>query len=68
MARHSIRFVGKAENEKGWRIWDRMQKKWWGACFPDYPQDLLDELNGQKRPDRIVELTRSALHQGNKGR
>lgn len=52
------RYVAKAIPGVGWRIWNRMQNKWWGNPFSSYPEELLSELNGPKRPERIVELSR----------
>lgn len=52
------RYVAKATAGKGWRIWNRKMKKWWGNYFNDYPTALLAELNGLKRPDKLVELTK----------
>lgn len=51
-----MRFVGKAEAGKGWRIWDNLAKKWWGEAYLSYPDALLAELNGPKRPERLTEL------------
>lgn len=48
--------MAKAEAGKGWRIWDKQQKKWWGERYEDFPGRLLDELNGGKRPDQLLEL------------
>lgn len=28
-----MRFVAKAEADKGWRIGDNQQKKWWGQAY-----------------------------------
>jgi len=44
----------------GWRAWDHAVKRWWGEPYRAYPDKLLDELNGEKRPERIVELQRQA--------
>jgi hypothetical protein len=33
-------------------------KRWWGNLFDAHPLDVLAELNGQKRPERLTELTR----------
>ncbi|MGV3720724.1 MAG: hypothetical protein ACO1SX_07415 [Actinomycetota bacterium] len=52
------RFVAKAEAGQGWRIWDRTQKKWWGQPCIQYPEQLLEELNGGKRPDELIRLVR----------
>jgi hypothetical protein len=51
-------YVAKAESGRGWRIWERKMKKWWGNYFKIYPEELLEELNGLRRPEKIVELTR----------
>ena len=42
----------------GWRIWNRKTQKWWGELYERQPDELVDELNGAKRPEVIVELTR----------
>ena len=52
----STTFVAKAVPDLGWRIWNRKIKRWWGNYFQDYPQDVLDELNGQRRGDVLTEL------------
>jgi hypothetical protein len=44
-------------NRKGWRIWNRKMKRWWGEWYKSYPEKLLDELNGLKRPEEITRLT-----------
>ena len=58
MRKPKQRFVAKAVPSVGWRIWDNMQKKWWGSPFQSFPEALLAELNGPKRPERIVELSK----------
>ena len=63
MAKPNLRFVAKAEAGRGWRVWDRKMRRWWGKHFADYPQAVLAELNGPKRPDRLVELTRAKRSQ-----
>jgi hypothetical protein len=50
----------KAEAGQGWRIWDKQQKRWWGPVFSKQPDAVIAELNGRKRPERLVELMRSA--------
>jgi hypothetical protein len=52
------RFVARAEAGKGWKIWNRKTKRPWGNFYQAYPEDLLEELNGERRPEKIVELTR----------
>lgn len=61
MGKPRLRCVARAVAGKGWRVWDRKLNRWWGNYLPDYPEALLAELNGLKRPDKIVELTRKAL-------
>jgi hypothetical protein len=38
-----------------------MLKRWWGNPYPAYPTALLAELNGEKRPDKIVELSKGVV-------
>lgn len=52
------KYVVKAVADKGWRVWDRKMKKWWGNFFKEYPQELIDELNGLRRPCEIVKLSK----------
>jgi len=46
-------YVAKAEAGKGWRIWERKMKKWWGNYFKIYPEELLAELNGAHGQRRL---------------
>lgn len=50
------RYVGRPVPGDGWRVWDNSLKRWWGNVFADYPQAVLDELNGQGSPERLTEL------------
>ena len=59
MSGKTIRFVGRAEAGKGWRVFDRMHKGWWGEIYKVYPDRLFIELNGPKRPDAIVKLVKN---------
>jgi hypothetical protein len=54
------RYVARAEAGKGWRIWNRKTKRPWGNYFKEYPEDLLDELNGDKNTKKIVELSKKS--------
>jgi hypothetical protein len=54
------RFVARAEAGRGWRIWDKQQKRWWGPVLSRQPDALLAELNGPKRPERLTELLRAS--------
>jgi hypothetical protein len=60
MGKPNARYVARAEPGRGWRVWDRKVSRWWGNPLAEYPEMLLAELNGAKRAERIVELTRDA--------
>jgi hypothetical protein len=55
------KYVAKAEAGKGWRVWNRKTKKWWGNYFAEYPEELLDELNGDRDTKKIVELSKKSF-------
>ncbi|MFC4060593.1 hypothetical protein ACFOWE_20005 [Planomonospora corallina] len=40
----------------GYRIWDDHGRRWWGDLYELCPDELLDELNGPKDPERITAL------------
>jgi hypothetical protein len=40
----------------GYRIWDNKARRWWGDHYQLCPDELLDELNGAKNPQRITAL------------
>jgi hypothetical protein len=61
MGTSSQRYVAKAVPARGWRVWDRKRSCWWGNFFVAHPEALLVELNGQKRPDQITELSRQSF-------
>ncbi len=42
----------------GWRIWNNKSNKWWGQLYERQPDELVNELNGESRPEVIVVLTR----------
>ncbi|GAB4589061.1 hypothetical protein Ntsu_68930 [Nocardia sp. IFM 10818] len=44
----------------GYRVWDNKVRRWWGDLYELCPDDLVAELNGAHRPDRITELTKRA--------
>lgn len=58
MEKPKNRFGAKAEAGKGWRIGDKQQKKWWGERYQSFPENLLLELNGDKRPEHLTQLIR----------
>jgi hypothetical protein len=49
MGKEPRRFVAKAEAGRGWRIWNKTQKRWWGPSFSTQLDEVLAELNGAKR-------------------
>jgi hypothetical protein len=55
------RYVAKAVAGIGWRVWDRRTRRWWGNYFALFPEKLLLELNGQKRPDVLISLCRCSF-------
>ena len=55
------RYVAKAVAGKGWRVWNRKTQKWWGNYFSEHPEELLEELNGDRDTKRIVELSRKSF-------
>jgi len=57
MGKPRRRYVGKGV-PGGWRIWNKKSRKWWGQLYEKQPDELLSELNGLKRPEVIVKLTR----------
>lgn len=42
----------------GWKIWNNKTQKWWGESYELQPTELVNELNGKKRPEVIVKLTK----------
>ncbi|HET6633495.1 MAG TPA: hypothetical protein VFH77_00555 [Streptomyces sp.] len=40
----------------GYRVWDNRGRRWWGELYELCPDELLDELNGGARPERITAL------------
>jgi hypothetical protein len=63
-----IRYVAKAEAGIGWRIWDRKTRRYWGNFFAGFPDALILELNGEKRLEHIVKLSRSSFASPSKGK
>jgi hypothetical protein len=58
MGKPKRRFVAKAEAGEGWRIWDNRIRRWWGQRYLNYPEALLTELNGDKRPEHLTDLAK----------
>jgi hypothetical protein len=61
VAKQKRRFVAKAEASQGWRIWDNKIRGWWGERYVNNPEALLAELNGEKRPEQLTNLTRKTV-------
>ncbi|MFC7264108.1 MULTISPECIES: hypothetical protein [Streptomyces] len=40
----------------GYRIWDNTGRRWWGDLYELCPDELLTELNGAARNERITAL------------
>jgi len=40
----------------GYRIWDNKNRRWWGEQYELCPDELLTELNGPKRYERVTAL------------
>jgi hypothetical protein len=55
------RFVLKAVKGEGWRVWNTRHQRFWGQTYTAQPDALLAELNGAKRSDKIVELSKVGL-------
>ena len=64
MAKSSIRFVARAEKGTGWRIWDKMQRQFWGPVFPQQPSSVIAELNAEKRGPQLDKLVAAAKRLG----
>lgn len=60
MSSSEHKYVAKAEAGVGWRIWNRRTKRWWGNFFAEYPQAVLQELNGLARQEVLVRLCRTS--------
>jgi hypothetical protein len=60
MSSSEAKYVAKAEAGVGWRIWNRRTKRWWGNFFSEYPEAVLQELNGLARQEVLVRLCRSS--------
>ena len=58
MGKPKRRFVAKAEPAAGWRIWDNTIRLWWGERYLELPEQLLEELNAGKDPERLLQLQR----------
>jgi hypothetical protein len=43
----------------GYRIWDNKARRWWGDLYELCPDELLDELNGDRDYEKITALLRT---------
>ena len=57
MGKPKRRYVAKGV-PGGWRIWNNKMKKFWGDMYEVQPDELIIELNGQKRPEKLNELNK----------
>jgi hypothetical protein len=57
-----VSYQARPETKAGidWRIWNRRTKRWWGNYFSEYPEAVLQELNGLARQELLVRLCRSS--------
>lgn len=60
MGNSAHKYVAKAEAGIGWRIWDRRTNRWWGNFFGEYPETVLQELNGLARQEVLVRLCKQS--------
>ena len=58
MGQRKRRYVGRAVAAVGWRIWDNKLQRFWGEVYDPFPQTLLDELNGEKKPQSLSLLAK----------
>ena len=56
------RFVARAEAGRGWRVWDNTLRRWWGPYLVRQPDDLVLELNGLRRQERLNALVEKYRH------
>jgi hypothetical protein len=42
----------------GYRIWDNKARRWWGDLYELCPDELLDELNGDRDYAKVTALLR----------
>jgi hypothetical protein len=68
MGKRQRRYVGRAIATTGWRIWDNKLQRFWGEVYDPYPQILLDELNGEKRPQPLANLAKKSRLPRGRGR
>lgn len=58
MGKKRRRFVGKGIPKGGYKIWDSKIKRWWGETYKYYPDELIKELNGDKKPTQLIAITK----------
>lgn len=55
MGKPHRRYVAKGVSG-GYRIWNNKTRNFWGDLYEFVPDELLDELNGEKRPEQLTVL------------
>lgn len=60
MSSDQQKYVARAEAGVGWRVWNRRSKRWWGNYYSEYPEAVLQELNGLARQEVLVRLCQSS--------
>lgn len=68
MGKRKRRYVGRAIPAAGWRVWDNKLQRFWGEVYDPYPQSLLNELNGEKRPQSLADLAKRSRVTGGRRR
>lgn len=53
MGKPARRFVARGVKNAGWRVWDNKSRRFWGPTLAEQPDELLHELNGQRRAARL---------------
>lgn len=66
MTKRPRRYVAKAQDDGSWRIWNKLARKYWGQQYNRRPDEIIDELNGEKRPDILTALTRKSQIQSHR--
>jgi hypothetical protein len=59
MGKRRTRYVAKAVGGGAWRVWNTKTQQWWGNPLSQYPTMLLEELNNAKRPEVLIELSKT---------
>lgn len=49
MGKPNARYCIRAVKGKGWQIWDRKMKRFWGRPHKEFPDAILEKLNSGKQ-------------------